>query len=204
MTDPYYNRLIFFANKFRPQAFVISRLRPRTPKLLLGTKGATSMKKQRKKSTAKRNSPQAEPAAKVNRRGALRFMRNAAIALPVVGVAGYFGVQKVQASICEIDLSKVGDGLPAVVQIHDPQCNLCVTLQRQTRRALRAYDDDSHHFLVANIATTEGQFFAQRHGVGNVTLVLLDGAGAQVGVVRGPLSNEALRDAIEAHLGPTT
>ena len=161
------------------------------------------MKKQRKKAPSKRQ--EAQPAAiapKVSRRSALRHIRNAAISVPVVGVAGYFTAQKVQASICELDLSKIGDGLPAVVQVHDPQCNLCVTLQRQTRRALRPYDDDGHHFLVANIVTTQGQFFARRHGVGNVTLVLLDGAGQQVGVVRGPISNEALEDAIEAHLGP--
>ncbi|ABD53935.1 hypothetical protein [Jannaschia sp. CCS1] len=161
------------------------------------------MKKQRKKPSARRKGPSAPaPEATTTRRGALRHLRNAAIALPVLGGAGYVTTQRVQASICELDLTKIGDGLPAVVQVHDPQCSLCVTLQRQTRRALRAYDDDSHHFLVANIVTTEGQYFARRHGVGNVTLVLLDGAGQQVGVVRGPLSNEALADAIAAHLGP--
>lgn len=163
------------------------------------------MKKQRKKKSSKGATPsQTAQSPAITRRNALRHLRNAAIALPIVGVAGYFTAQKVQASICELDLTKVGDGLPAVVQVHDPQCNLCVTLQRQTRRALRAYDDDSHHFLVANIVTTEGQFFARRHGVGNVSLVLLDGAGLQVGVVRGPISNEALAQAIQAHLGPAT
>lgn len=161
------------------------------------------MKKQRKKAPSKRKEAQPTPTEKgFSRRAVLRHVRNAAIAVPIVGVAGYFTAQKVQASICELDLTKIGDGLPSVVQVHDPQCNLCVTLQRQTRRVLRDYDDDSHHFLVANIVTTEGQFFARRHGVGNVTLVLLDGAGQQVGVVRGPISNEALQAAIEGHLGP--
>lgn len=161
------------------------------------------MKKQRKKQSAKRKATPTPPVeGHITRRGILRHLRNAAIAVPVLGVAGYVTTQRVQASICELDLSKIGDGLPAVVQVHDPQCNLCVTLQRQTRRALRAYDGETHHFLVANIATTEGQFFARRHGVGNVTLVLLDGAGLQTGVVRGPLTTEALADAIEAHLGP--
>ncbi|GAB5449272.1 hypothetical protein [Gymnodinialimonas sp.] len=162
------------------------------------------MKKQRKKTNAKRKGPAAPPPeAPPTRRRVLLHLRNAAIAVPVVGVAGYFTAQRVQASICELDLSKIGDGTPAVVQVHDPQCSLCVTLQRQTRRALRAYGDDSHHFLVANIATTQGEFFARRHGVGNVTLVLLDGAGQQTGVVRGPISSEALSDALQAHLGPS-
>lgn len=160
------------------------------------------MKKQRKKPTTKRIAQAPQTAdAPMTRRNTLRLLRNAAIALPVVGVAGYFTTQAVQASICELDLTKIGDGVPAVVQVHDPQCHLCVTLQRQTRRVLRLYADDSHHFLVANITSTQGEFFARRHGVGNVSLVLLDGAGQQVGVVRGPISNEALRQAIEGHLG---
>ncbi|HID68855.1 MAG TPA: hypothetical protein EYP31_11515 [Roseibacterium sp.] len=159
------------------------------------------MKKQRKKPTAKNKAtPNPAPAQVFDRRGALRMMRNVAIAVPVIGAAGYFGFQKVQASISELDLTRVGDGLPAIVQIHDPQCDLCLTLQRQTRRVLRGYEDGSFHFLVANIATIEGQFFARRHGVGNVTLVLLDGDGNQTAIVRGPLSNEALQQAIAAHL----
>jgi hypothetical protein len=163
------------------------------------------MKKQRNKPASKRKSqPQPASQPQVTRRATLTWLRNGAIALPVVGVAGYFTTQSVRASICEIDLTKIGDGLPAVVQVHDPQCNLCVTLQRQTRRALRAYADDSHHFLVANMVTTQGQFFARRHGVGNVTLVLLDGAGQQTGIIRGPISNDALQAAIEGHLGTPT
>ena len=162
------------------------------------------MKKQRKTRATKRKTPTQDRPEAPSRRVALRHIRNAAIAAPVVGVAGYFTTQYVEASICELDLSKIGDGTPAVVQVHDPQCNLCVTLQRQTRRVLRAYDDDSHHFLVANVASTEGQFFARRHGVGHVTLVLLDGAGQQAMVVRGPITNEALSDALQAHLGPAS
>lgn len=160
------------------------------------------MKKQRRKPATKRagQAPRAAEAP-VTRRNTLRLLRNGAIALPVVGVAGYFTAQAVEASICELDLTKIGDGTPAVVQVHDPQCNLCVTLQRQTRRALRPYADDSHHFLVANITSTQGAFFARRHGVGNVTLVLLDGTGAQVGIIRGPISNDALDAAIQSHLG---
>ncbi len=163
------------------------------------------MKKQRNKPATKRKGQTLQAAdASMTRRNTLRLLRNGAIALPIIGVAGYFTTQAVEASICELGLTKIGDGIPAVVQVHDPQCILCVTLQHQTRRALRPYADDSQHFLVANIVSTQGEFFARRHGVDNVTLVLLDGAGQQVGVVRGPISNEALRQAIEGHLGAPT
>ena len=163
------------------------------------------MKKQRRQAPKKRKATKqesAENAAPQNRRDVLKLLRNAAIATPVIGIAGYVTATRVQASICELDLSKIGDGVPSVVQVHDPQCNLCATLQRQTRRALRPYDDDDHHFLIANLSTLEGQTFARLHGAGQVTLVLFDEQGQRVGVIRGPLDDAALADAIAAHLGP--
>ncbi len=164
------------------------------------------MKKKRVKTQAKRRKSEAAAAdvSTTDRRGTLRLMRNLAIGVPVIGVAGYLTVGYVEASICEFDLTKIGDGLPSVVQVHDPQCDLCLTLQRQTRRALRSYDDETFHFLVANVATLEGRLFAQNQGVANVTLVLLDGGGQQVGVVRGPLSDAELRNALAAHLDAYT
>ena len=157
---------------------------------------ARKKKKTRKSQTAK--GPQSP--TQVDRRGALRLMRGLAVGVPVVGVAGYFGTAYVQASICEFDLTKIGDGLPSIVQVHDPQCPLCLDLQRQTRRALRSYDSDRYHFLVANVATLDGRLFAQNHGVSNVTLVLLDGTGHHVGTVRGPIDDTALAASIDAHL----
>ena len=128
------------------------------------------------------------------------MLRGLGIGVPVLGAAGYFGTGYVQASICEFDLTKIGDGIPSIVQVHDPQCPLCLDLQRQTRRALRPHDDDDFHFLVANVATLDGRMFAQNHGVSNVTLVLLDGEGNHVGTVQGPIDNDTLRASIDAHL----
>ncbi len=164
------------------------------------------MKKQRKKPQTKAKNPQTpqprpEASAKVTRRTALTWLRNGAIALPAIGAAGYFGTRAVQASICELDLSKVGTGLPSVVQIHDPNCPLCQTLQQQTRRALRQYDDAGFHYLVANINTVEGSTFANRHGVPHVTLLLMDGAGEVVEVVRGPVNDAQLELSLNRHLG---
>lgn len=153
----------------------------------------------RKKKKARK--PQAAvPEAHIDRRGTLKLLRGLAVGVPVVGVAGYFGTSYVQASICEFDLTKIGDGLPSIVQVHDPQCSLCLALQRQTRRALRPHNDDDYHFLVANVATLDGRLFAQNHGVSNITLVLLDGAGNHVGTVQGPVADDALQAAIASHL----
>ena len=164
------------------------------------------MKKQRKKQKSKSAAGQADPAriaeeAKVeSRRRFLRLMRNVAIGLPVVAGATVFSVRSVQATICEADLTKIGKGKPAIVQIHDPQCSLCQQLQRQARKALKSFDDEAVTFLVANIHTAEGGALAARYGVPHVTLLLFDAEGEMVQVVRGPSDKDSLRQIFDAHL----
>lgn len=164
------------------------------------------MKKQPKKLREKRVGRQLDPAvvaekAKIEgRRRFLRFVRNGVISLPVLAGVGYFSVQSVQASICEADLTKIGRGKPTIVQIHDPQCPLCQRLQRQTRKALKAFDSEAFTFLVANIKTLDGSAFAARYGVPHVTLLLFDARGEMVKIVRGPSDTDSLRAILAAHL----
>ena len=135
-----------------------------------------------------------------SRRRFVKLARNFAIGLPVVAGMGYFGVQYVQATISEADLTKIGNGRPAIVQIHDAQCASCHTLQRQSRKILKSFEEDSYTFLVANIKTKRGLTLARRHGVGHVTLLLFDGQGQVAQIVRGPIETEDLRAIITAHL----
>ena len=150
-------------------------------------------RKQRQKST------QSQP-VDAPKRDTLKLLRNLAIATPVVGVAGFFSVRSVQARICEADLTKIGKGKPAIVQIHDPGCQMCQTLQRQTRRALKAYDGGRYTFLVANINTADGGALAAQYGVPHVTLLLFDGNGAMTQIVRGPTDTDALENILAAHM----
>ncbi|MEM6390609.1 MAG: hypothetical protein AAF825_12285 [Pseudomonadota bacterium] len=165
------------------------------------------MKKTRKKQgKARKQAPAPQAAAPSagpdpDRRRVLRLMRNGAIALPVLGAAGFYSVRAVEASVCELDLTKIGTGVPSVVQVHDPNCSLCRTLQRQTRRALRAYDADGFHYLVANINTVEGNDLARAHGAPHVTLLFFDGAGELQGTLSGPVNDDVVRNSIAAHLG---
>lgn len=117
-----------------------------------------------------------------------------------IGGVGYWTVGSVSASIGEADLSRIGDGTPSIVQIHDPQCSQCAALQREVRDALEAFDDEALTYLVANITTTEGRALAARHNVGHVTLLLFDGPGRLRSIERGPQSSAALREAFAAHL----
>lgn len=143
---------------------------------------------------------QAEGAKVESRRSALRWLRNGAIALPVLGAGGVFTFRSVDAAMCEADLAKIGNGKPAFVQIHDPQCPMCRTLQKQVRRALRSFDGDHYNYLVANINTDEGRALARSHNVPHVTVLLFDPRGEMVQIVRGPSDADTLKTVFDLHL----
>lgn len=159
------------------------------------------MKQKRNKSNRSKSTYKSEiKATDQKKRKTLRLLRNLAIAAPVVGVAGFLSVRSVQATICEADMTKIGKGRVAVVQIHDPNCQLCAALQKQTRRAMKSFDADSYRFLVANIKTDDGRAIAARYRVPHVTLLLFDKRGDMVRVVRGPVNQDALENILAVHM----
>jgi len=165
--------------------------------------GRMSVKKQRRKSQPKKRSstahaPQAAPAP--NRRDVLRKLRNGGIAAVVLGAGGFFSVRSVQATIAEHDLTRIGTGTPAIVQIHDPSCPLCRALQKETRAALKALEPGSLDYIVADITTPEGRALATRHRVQHVTLLLMDGRGEVKNIISGTQDRDVLEDAFAAHL----
>ncbi|MEM8658316.1 MAG: hypothetical protein AAGF22_09480 [Pseudomonadota bacterium] len=161
------------------------------------------MKKQRRKPSRPKARPAAaEVAAKPSpdRRQVLRYLRNGGIAAVVLGGGGYYSVSSVRATIAEHDLTRIGKGSPAVVQIHDPNCTQCTALQRQTRQALRTLDDPRLEYVVANIRTSEGRAYAAQHGVQHVTLLLVDGRGRVQNILAGPNQADRLEAAFADHL----
>ncbi len=150
------------------------------------------------KAAAAKLSP-AEDKSGTSRRDTLRLLRNGALVAVGLGAVG-FGVTSVQATMAEHDLTRIGKGIPAIVQIHDPQCSLCLALQKQTRKALRKFDTGELTYLVANINTPEGAALAARYGVPHVTLLLFDGAGEMHQVVRGPSTRDILETTFSDHL----
>ena len=160
------------------------------------------MKRQRRKTATKKrqgNNTGAEPARpaaarkkRLGRRAFLETFGYGALAVGIVGGGSWYLVSSVQASIAEQDLSRLGNGIPTVVQIHDPQCPRCRALQREAREAISAFEDGAIQFLVANIREPEGRQLAAAHGVGHVTLLLFDGRGRRRSVLVGENSSEAL------------
>ncbi len=132
---------------------------------------------------------------KVNRRESFRVFGEWGALAAVLAAGGWYAIDYVVGTVGELDLTKIGNGTPTIVQIHDPNCPRCVELQGETRDALGNFDDDELQYLVANIRSEEGRAFAQDQGVGHVTLLLFDGKGQRTNVLVGNNSSESLERA---------
>lgn len=136
----------------------------------------------------------------LSKRNSMRKFGNLALGAVALGGIGYWSVDGIQACAAEMDLSRVGNGMPTLVQIHDPNCPVCMGLQKETRAALSEIEDGQLQYLVANIRTAYGRKFANSHSVGHVTLLLFDGEGNLAGKLEGTRYREELLIAFKAHL----
>lgn len=152
----------------------------------------------KKKSSSKLRSVKAASSPKeptkpaMNRRQMLVQMRDYGLIAAVVAGGGWWLVSDVEAHRRTHDLSRIGQGVSTVVQVHDPSCPLCAGLQRETLAALAKFEDGAIDYVVADITTAAGAAFAREHGVPHVTLMLFDGDGALLGVLSGSRTRSTL------------
>lgn len=154
----------------------------------------------RKKRASQAPPPAPKPRKQRTRRDVINLLTSVVGGAVVLGGGGWYLASEVSASIAEGDLSKIGNGIPTIVQVHDPQCQLCLKLQRETRSALSEFDNGDLQYLVANIKQSSGRRFASAHGVGNVTLILFDGDGTKRDVIAGTQTSAFLEHAFRQHL----
>jgi len=128
----------------------------------------------------------------LSRRGALKRVGLYTGGAVVLAACGAAFARDFQVKLAEGDLTKIGRGKPTIVQIHDPSCQLCRALQRETRAAL-ADCDESYDYLVANVKTQQGAEFQRRMGQPHVTLALLNGDGTPLHFVNGVTPAETLK-----------
>jgi Mg-chelatase subunit ChlD len=150
-----------------------------------------------KNGTSTPSSAGAEP---ISRRDVFGRLRNGALVLAGTGAVGWYIVSEVRAGIQEADLSKIGNGIPTVVQIHDPQCPTCQALQKEARKALEKFEEGELQYLVANIRQDKGLRLANQHGVQHVTLLLFDGDGERREILAGPNTSANLERAFRRHI----
>ena len=137
---------------------------------------------------------------KLGARNVLAMTRSWGILAVIAFGIVWYTVDQVMATIAEHDLTRIGNGLPAIVQIHDPQCPRCLALQRETRKALKSVDKGKLQYLVANIRNKKGRSFAATHGVPHVTLLLFDSHGKRRNVLSGDYKRETLTTIFAAHV----
>ena len=156
----------------------------------------------------KRNKPQKQNKAKVgpdpsvqnpDRRSFLARSGKWMVGAVVLVGGGGFAISAVRATAGEQDVGRVGQGIPTVVQIHDPSCALCSALQKEARRALKGIDPETLNYVVANIKTEAGRDFANQHRQPHVTLMLMDPSGEPVQILNGPQDGDDLRVLFAAH-----
>ncbi len=153
------------------------------------------MPKSRKSARVKKTQAQQNSGAPSRR----TFLGYGALGAGVVAAGGFWSVSSFRTYAAEHDLGQVGQGNPTVVQIHDPQCPTCTALQKQTRAALRDFDDCGLTYLIADIKTPEGAAFARKYNVPHVTLLLFDGEGELHATIQGMHQSAQLAQAFAAH-----
>lgn len=141
-----------------------------------------------------------QPRQPMTRRALLGWVGAGVGGIAALGAGGAWAVNSFNRSVAERDLSRVGQGRPAIVQIHDPQCPVCNALQRETRKALAQMEGEPPVYLVADLTQTEGAVFAQRYSVPHVTLLLFNAQGQRVETLTGSRTRDELAP-IFARLG---
>jgi hypothetical protein len=77
-----------------------------------------------------------------SRRSLLRTVRNGGLAVLALSAGGWLLVDYVRSHAELNDLTVIGNGIPTVVQIHDPQCPTCRRLLSEMLSAARHFADD--------------------------------------------------------------
>ncbi|HAA90900.1 MAG TPA: hypothetical protein DCE33_00545 [Rhodospirillaceae bacterium] len=163
-------------------------------------------KQQLRKNARRRNAEPQQAGQKSDRdadpgrREFMGFLRSWGLIVAGVGGGAWYLIDDFVSTMQELDLTKIGNGIPAVVQVHDPECPRCRRLQSETREAMDSFDDNELQYLVANIQNTSGRDFAASHGVGNVTLLLFDADGKRQTTLVGISSSKSLVSTFRRHI----
>jgi hypothetical protein len=122
-----------------------------------------------------------------------RRRRNRTVAIGAVGAlvvlatgAGLYMYNRGEDQVR--DLSAVGRGVPAVVQVHDATCPICSELRANVERIDHGFSEDELLIRVADVHTDAGVEFAARYTTARrATLLFIDGDGELVDVHTGAL-----------------
>ncbi len=131
----------------------------------------------------------------------LRLLATASLVVLVVAVGSVavFAFQRGQEEM--YDLSRVGTGVPAVVQVHDFTCPVCTELRETVKGIEDEFDESELLIRIADVHTHEGLAFAARYTTARrATLLFINGNGELVDVRSGEGSAAVLRERFQRHI----
>ena len=118
------------------------------------------------------------------------------IYLSILGAVGTLIWSQLPRGAYPTDLTRVGEGRPALVLAYDIKSMGGMEVMRLLD-TLRGEYTNRVEFLVADLGVPDGHNFAQRHGAANGTVMLFSGDGSHVRTIHLPLNTEMLRHALE-------
>lgn len=140
-------------------------------------------------------------ALNTRRRKQKKIIISAVIAAGLITAASTIALASSRNSSRLYDLSRVGQGIPSIVQVHDTTCPVCTELRNNISRIENEFDDSQLLILVADINKEEGLHFAARFTQHRrVTLLYFDPAGNLIDVQSGLQQPEELRRQFENYI----
>ena len=153
-----------------------------------------------KASAAPSAAPDTLPKQGMNRRDFMSNFAIGGIALAAFAGGGWYLASDVLADMGDQDMSLIGNGVPTVVQVHDPSCPSCRALLKESREAMKGFEPGELQFVIAGLNTTEGRALADRYRVGKVTLLLMDGKGRRLKTIAGETPSASLAAMFRLHV----
>lgn len=117
------------------------------------------------------------------------------ITLAIIGAVGALILSQLPRGAYPTDLTRIGQGRPALVLAYDIQSMGGMTGMELLDK-LRDEYADRVEFLVADLGVPQGRQFAQSVGAVNGTVAFLSGDGTHLQTMHPPLIPEALRQAV--------
>jgi len=127
-----------------------------------------------------------------------KFLFLPAAAVAIGGTA--FGLNALEMNKREIhDLTVIGNGMPAVVQIHDPSCPTCRRLKSIMKNTFDS--NDPINYRLADITTPEGKSLQEKHNAVKITLLYFDAKGKHVHTTQGIRTSDEIKSTVENLFG---
>lgn len=98
------------------------------------------------------------------------------------------------------DLSVIGNGTPAIIQMHDPGCPTCRRLKGAVEQTMKGVD--TVNVRIADLSTKKGREFQTRYNYPKTTLLFFDADGKHRHTMSGVQTPEAIKNAIRVHIQP--